>query len=75
MNTQQKRKKKQKLLDEFGSLCFWCGRKFPLDKLTLDHLKPKSRGGSNSDENLRLTCCPCNQSRGNSLFPPGIKVK
>jgi 5-methylcytosine-specific restriction endonuclease McrA len=42
----------------------------PEEKLTLDHLKPKSRGGSNSLENLRLACFPCNNSRGNSLYPP-----
>ncbi|WP_083637061.1 HNH endonuclease [Leptolyngbya sp. 'hensonii'] len=38
--------------------------------MILDHLKPKSRVGSNSLENLRLACLPCNNSRGNSLYPP-----
>jgi len=70
MNPKQKRAKKAQLIDEFGSRCWWCGYILPTQKLTLDHLKPKSRGGSNSLENLRLACLPCNRSRGNSLYPP-----
>ncbi|WP_420800307.1 HNH endonuclease [Myxacorys almedinensis] len=44
----------------------------PLEKLTIEHLKPKSRGGSNLLENLRLACLPCHHSRGNSLYPPRL---
>lgn len=62
----------------FGVTCFWqacCSSSdvFTLDELTLDHLIPKSKGGSNKRENLRLTCIHCNRSRGNSLFPPPQK--
>jgi 5-methylcytosine-specific restriction endonuclease McrA len=70
MNPKQKQSKKIQLLQEYGSCCWWCGRHLPSNQLTLDHLKPKSRGGSNSLENLRLACFPCNNSRGNSLYPP-----
>jgi len=70
MNPKQKRAKKAQLVDEFGSRCWWCGCDLPEKDLTLDHLKPKSRGGSNSLENLRLSCVSCNRSRGNSLYPP-----
>lgn len=37
---------------------------------TIEHLLPKSLGGSNALSNLRLACFTCNNSRGNSLFPP-----
>ncbi|MEC4815649.1 MAG: HNH endonuclease signature motif containing protein [Scytonema sp. PMC 1069.18] len=70
MNPKQKQSKKSQLLQEYGSCCWWCSRHLPSNQLTLDHLKPKSRGGSNSLENLRLACFPCNNSRGNSLYPP-----
>ncbi|TVQ23288.1 MAG: HNH endonuclease [Leptolyngbya sp. DLM2.Bin15] len=70
MTSKQRRAKKARLLKEFGSSCWWCRRCFPAKQLTLDHLKPKSLGGSNSLENLRLSCSPCNHSRGNSLYPP-----
>jgi 5-methylcytosine-specific restriction endonuclease McrA len=70
MSSKQKYSKKQKLIIVYGSCCWWCRCDFSEDKLTLDHLIPKSRGGSNSLENLRLACFPCNKSRGNSLYPP-----
>lgn len=70
MTRKQRQTKKSKLISEFGSRCWWCQCDLPAEKLTLDHLRPKSRGGSNSLENLRLACRPCNQSRGNSLYPP-----
>ncbi|PSB03734.1 HNH endonuclease [Merismopedia glauca] len=70
MNARQKRSKKAELAKEQGSCCWWCRCHLPLHKLTIDHLKPKSKGGSNSSENLRLACFECNNSRGNSLYPP-----
>lgn len=70
MNPKQKRAKKAQLLREYGSCCWWCGCYLPPEKRTIDHLFPTSRGGSNSLENLRLACLPCNNSRGNSLFLP-----
>lgn len=75
MNPKQKQNKRNYLIREYGSCCWWCRGCFPLEELTLDHLKPKSRGGSNSLENLRLACFQCNNSRGNSLFPPQQKSK
>jgi 5-methylcytosine-specific restriction endonuclease McrA len=70
MSHKQKRNKKQKLIAKYASCCWWCRCIFSEDKLTIDHLYPLSCGGSNSLENLRLACLPCNKSRGNSLFPP-----
>jgi 5-methylcytosine-specific restriction endonuclease McrA len=70
MSPKQKKIKKNQLLLEYGSCCYWCRKEFPMEKLTIDHLKPKSKGGSNNLENLRLACFECNNSRGNSLFPP-----
>ncbi|MBW4661177.1 MAG: HNH endonuclease [Drouetiella hepatica Uher 2000/2452] len=73
MNPRQRKVRKTQLVSEYGSCCWWCDCKLPSEQLTLDHLKPKSKGGSNSLENLRLACRPCNSSRGNSLFPPQVK--
>lgn len=73
MNSQQKRSKKQKLINLYGPYCWWCGKCSSGEQLTIEHLFPKSRGGSNSPENLRLACEKCNKSRGNSLYPPNWK--
>lgn len=35
--------------------------------MTQDHIMPKSRGGSNSLENLQTMCSRCNQSKGNKI--------
>ena len=49
-----------------GMACAYCGNTIEDGaKLTLDHLKPHSKGGLNTASNL-VTCCPrCNSSRGN----------
>jgi 5-methylcytosine-specific restriction endonuclease McrA len=75
MNKKQKDARKHLLAHDwgFGLRCYWCLQDLPFDQLTLDHLRPSSKGGSNNPENLRLACRKCNSSRGNSLFPPPQK--
>jgi 5-methylcytosine-specific restriction endonuclease McrA len=43
-------------------ICQYCGA---ADRLTLDHVLPKSRGGPDSWENLVAACVPCNNRKGN----------
>jgi len=43
--------------------CLYCGKKFHGDELTLDHVIPKSKGGSNSWENLVTCCSACNRRK------------
>ncbi|MDZ4672167.1 MAG: RNA-guided endonuclease IscB [Phototrophicales bacterium] len=51
------------LLEKFGRKCVYCGIKdVPLE---IEHIVPKSRGGSNRVSNLTLACHPCNQQKGN----------
>lgn len=44
--------------------CQYCGTIFKADKLTLDHVIPKSRGGGNTWTNLVTACKKCNQRKG-----------
>ena len=44
--------------------CQYCGNEFPTDKLTLDHILPKSKGGKNTWMNLVAACKKCNQKKG-----------
>ena len=49
-----------------GFLCGYCGRDLhqaPPAEVTLDHLTPRIRGGSNEAENLITACRRCNCSR------------
>jgi len=49
-----------------GLACCYCGEAVEDGaKLTLDHITPYSRGGSNEATNLVTCCHRCNSSRGN----------
>ena len=49
-----------------GLSCVYCGDSVEDGaKLTLDHLKPHSKGGDNKETNLVTCCLKCNSSRGN----------
>ncbi len=54
---------KEYLLHKWGRQCAYCGKtKIPLE---IEHIIPKSRGGSNRVSNLMLSCQHCNQKKGN----------
>ena len=51
------------LLEKWGRTCVYCGIKdVPLQ---VEHIVPKSRGGTNRISNLTLACELCNQTKGN----------
>tara|TARA_R110001583_G_scaffold81124_2_gene216859 strand:+ start:4624 stop:5109 length:486 start_codon:yes stop_codon:yes gene_type:complete len=45
--------------------CQYCQEQFKYDKLSLDHVIPKSRGGARGWLNLVTCCTSCNQKKGN----------
>ena len=45
-------------------LCGGCGERFPKCNLTMDHMVPRKRGGTDHIENLWLLCGACNSSKG-----------
>lgn len=50
------------LLEKFGRRCAYCGAEnVPLQ---VEHIVPKSRGGSNRISNLTIACQACNQAKG-----------
>jgi 5-methylcytosine-specific restriction endonuclease McrA len=50
------------LLEKFERKCCYCGKTgIPLE---IEHITPKSRGGSDRVSNLCLACRPCNQRKG-----------
>ena len=48
--------------DQSGE-CAGCGRKFPLEDLTVDHTRPVSKGGKRTFNNMTAMCEPCNQDK------------
>jgi 5-methylcytosine-specific restriction endonuclease McrA len=48
-----------------GMACIYCQASVEQEtKLTLDHIKPYSKGGTNDAGNLVTCCLKCNSSRG-----------
>lgn len=45
--------------------CAYCGRKAPDVILQVDHIKPKSKGGTNDLLNLITSCSACNAGKSN----------
>lgn len=47
--------------------CVYCGTRLAMDELTVDHVKPRSRGGKTSFANLVAACAPCNTLKRDRL--------
>jgi 5-methylcytosine-specific restriction endonuclease McrA len=47
-----------------GWTCQYCGSR---SNLTVDHVVPKSKGGTSSWENIVASCAPCNRRKGDAL--------
>lgn len=65
------------LLEKFKRKCAYCGKtNTPLE---IEHITPKSRGGSNRVSNLTIACHDCNQKKGSQTAKefgyPNIQAK
>jgi len=53
---------KKNVIVRDGFICAYCGT--DKEKLTIDHIIPKSRGGKTNFENCVSSCKPCNNWKG-----------
>ncbi|RKZ93457.1 MAG: HNH endonuclease [Candidatus Parabeggiatoa sp. nov. 1] len=61
------------LLEKWGRKCAYCGAEnIPLE---IEHIQPKSKGGSNRISNLTIACVRCNQKKGNKSIENFLKRK
>ncbi|NEQ62891.1 MAG: HNH endonuclease [Moorea sp. SIO4A1] len=51
------------LLEKWNRKCAYCGTTGT--QLEIEHIKPKSKGGSDRVSNLAIACHPCNQAKSN----------
>ncbi|MEL6897121.1 MAG: HNH endonuclease [Planctomycetota bacterium] len=54
--------------------CQYCGKVFPVNKLSLDHVIPRSHGGQTTWENIVCSCLKCNSRKGGRT-PQQAKMK
>lgn len=59
------RNKKERIKERDNYKCVICNSR---EQLTIDHIIPKSEGGTNDDSNLRTLCKGCNFTKANK--PP-----
>lgn len=60
MGSEDRRRRRRAVIKRDGDRCRRCGSGADL---TLDHVIPKARGGSNKLSNLQLLCEPCNRDK------------
>jgi 5-methylcytosine-specific restriction endonuclease McrA len=61
---QQLHLNRRNVLARDGHICQYCGRHFPAQQLSLDHILPRSRGGTTTWENVVCACLVCNVKKG-----------
>lgn len=52
---------RREIIDAWGGSCAYCGCR--PEKVTLDHVNPKARGGTTERSNLVPACAPCNVAK------------
>lgn len=61
------------MLEKGKRKCAYCGATDT--QLEIEHIMPKSKGGSNRVSNLTLSCTKCNQKKGNKPIEQFLKSK
>lgn len=61
---------RKSILKSSYGICAHCGKKLTTKTMTVEHIIPISRGGTNDMENLTALCKECNKKKGNMLYLP-----
>jgi hypothetical protein len=69
-----KKRWRKAIKDQWDNCCCFCGRP-PIDdkSLTIDHLRPRSKGGEDISSNCLPACLEHNQSKGSNDWQPWFR--
>lgn len=71
---QAKRRWRQSIKDAWNNRCCFCGQPPISDQsLTIDHLKPRSKGGEDVSNNCLPACLRHNQAKGSNDWQPWFR--
>jgi len=60
-SSEAKRLWRKEIKEKWENQCAYCGSK---ENLTIDHIIPQSKGGTDFTKNVVCCCHSCNQSKG-----------
>ena len=67
---------RQRVTRRDRSTCRYCGLRLHPSDVTIDHIQPRSRGGSNDPSNLVVACRDCQNAKGDKpLSDCGLSLK
>jgi hypothetical protein len=64
-SSEARRKWRQSIKEEWDYQCAYCGSE---ENLTLDHITPRSKGGTDRVTNVLCACKECNTSKGHQIW-------
>jgi 5-methylcytosine-specific restriction endonuclease McrA len=59
---------RRNIFERDENTCQYCGKRYDRSELTLDHVTPRSRGGTSTWNNIVLACIRCNMRKGDRLL-------
>ncbi len=59
---------RHRLYGQQEGICAGCDTHFPFRVMEVDHILPRTRGGTDHPDNLQLLCSGCNRSKGNKTM-------
>lgn len=59
---------RQRLWEETSGHCIYCGHPVTLEEMEIDHIVPKSLGGSSEYQNKVCSCAHCNAAKANRFL-------
>ena len=59
---------RHRLYGEQEGICRGCDTHFPFRVMDVDHILPRSRGGTDHPNNLQILCSGCNRSKGDKTM-------
>lgn len=66
--------RREQIFERDDYRCVYCGERFDVGELTVDHVQPRVRGGDRSSGNLVTACCACNVRKGGLRLAEFLRV-
>jgi hypothetical protein len=66
-------KQRFEVFKKYNFTCQYCGRHTPEVILEIDHIIPKSKGGTDDIDNLTVSCFECNRGKSGTLLDNVLK--